>query len=199
MSDAESGDEGQKEDGGKSKTLSLKRTVESGQVRQSFSHGRSKSVLVEKRRKRIVKPGQEATDSDMAEAPTAAAPQDTAPQMPDGLSKAEQEKRLAAVQEAKTRAVEEAKQAEIDAKRRAEDDARRAEERAQREAEEARRAEEKSRKAKAKPASEEAPTGDRSAKPASRRAPEDDKRRQEEKNARLPKSAAVSAVVAPAS
>ena len=181
MSDAESGDEGQKEDGGKSKTLSLKRTVESGQVRQSFSHGRSKSVLVEKRRKRIVKPGQEATDSDMAEAPTAAAPQDTAPQMPDGLSKAEQEKRLAAVQEAKTRAVEEAKQAEIDAKRRAEDDARRAEERAQREAEEARRAEEKSRKAKAKPASEEAPTGDRSAKPASRRAPEDDKRRQEEK------------------
>ncbi|MGB1464298.1 MAG: translation initiation factor IF-2 associated domain-containing protein, partial [Parvibaculales bacterium] len=55
MSDAETGDEGQKEDGGKSKTLSLKRTVESGQVRQSFSHGRSKSVLVEKRRKRILK------------------------------------------------------------------------------------------------------------------------------------------------
>ena len=28
------------------KTLSLKRTVDSGQVRQSFSHGRTKSVQV---------------------------------------------------------------------------------------------------------------------------------------------------------
>ena len=113
MSDAETGDEGQKEDGGKGKTLSLKRTVESGQVRQSFSHGRSKSVLVEKRRKRIVKPGQEGADAagevseDKSAAPAEAAP--AQPQMPDGLSKAEQEKRLAAVAEAKTRAVEEAK------------------------------------------------------------------------------------------
>ena len=86
MSDAETGDEGQKEDGGKSKTLSLKRTVESGQVRQSFSHGRSKSVLVEKRRKRIVKPGQESADAGAVEAPAVApdAPEAT-PQMPDGL------------------------------------------------------------------------------------------------------------------
>ena len=72
--------------------------------------------------------------------------------MPEGLSKAEQEKRLAAVAEAKTRAVEEAKQAEIDAQRRAEEDARRADEQAQREAEEARLAGEKTRRAKAKPA-----------------------------------------------
>jgi translation initiation factor IF-2 len=84
MSDAETGDEGQKEDGGKGKTLSLKRTVESGQVRQSFSHGRSKSVLVEKRRKRIVKPGQEGADSagevseDKSAAPAEAAPGATA-------------------------------------------------------------------------------------------------------------------------
>ena len=186
MSDAETGDEGQKEDGSKSKTLSLKRTVESGQVRQSFSHGRSKSVLVEKRRKRIVKPGQEAGEN---EAPEVLRPadevQDAAPQMPDGLSKAEQEKRLAAVAEAKTRAVEEAKQAEIDAQRRAEEDARRADERAQREAEEARLAGEKTRKAKAKPAAKDnagaEPTDEFSAKPASRRAPEEDKRRPEEK------------------
>ena len=102
--------------------------------------------------------------------------------MPDGLSKAEQEKRLAAVAEAKTRAVEEAKQAEIDAKRRAEEDARRAEEKAQREAEEARRAQGKTRKAKANRLPMRPWGGaDRSAKPASRRAPEDDKRRQEEK------------------
>jgi len=32
------------------KPLSLKRTVESGHVRQSFSHGRSKSVVVEKKK-----------------------------------------------------------------------------------------------------------------------------------------------------
>lgn len=35
-------------------TLSVKRTVEQGHVRQNFSHGRSKSVLVEKKRKRPV-------------------------------------------------------------------------------------------------------------------------------------------------
>ena len=185
MSDAETGDEGQKEDGGKGKTLSLKRTVESGQVRQSFSHGRSKSVLVEKRRKRIVKPGQEGADAagevseDKSAAPAEAAL--AQPQMPDGLSKAEQEKRLAAVAEAKTRAVEEAKQAEIDAQRRAEEDVRRAEERVQMEAEEARLAEEKARKPKAKPAVEAAPEGDRSAKPAVRRSADEEKRRAEEK------------------
>jgi len=185
MSDAETGDEGQKEDGGKGKTLSLKRTVESGQVRQSFSHGRSKSVLVEKRRKRIVKPGQEGADAagevseDKSAAPAEAAL--AQPQMPDGLSKAEQEKRLAAVAEAKTRAVEEAKQAEIDAQRRAEEDARHAEERVQMEAEEARLAEEKARKAKAKPAVEAAPEADRSVKPAVRRPADEEKRRAEEK------------------
>ena len=182
MSDAETGDEGQKEDGGKGKTLSLKRTVESGQVRQSFSHGRSKSVLVEKRRKRIVKPGQEGADA-AAETPEAA-PAEAAPaqpNLPDGLSKAEQEKRLAAVAEAKTRAVEEAKQAEIDAKRRADEDARRAEERVKMEAEEARLTEEKARKTKTKPAAETAPEADRSVKPAVRRPADEEKRRAEEK------------------
>ena len=37
---------------GGSKPLSLQRTVESGHVRQNFSHGRSKSVVVEKRKTR---------------------------------------------------------------------------------------------------------------------------------------------------
>src|SRR5262249_59773015 len=41
------------------KPLSLKRTVESGHVRQSFSHGRSKSVVVEKKKTRkLVSPGE---------------------------------------------------------------------------------------------------------------------------------------------
>jgi translation initiation factor IF-2 len=40
--------------------LSLKRTVESGHVQQKFSHGRSKSVVVEKKTKRkLVQPGAE--------------------------------------------------------------------------------------------------------------------------------------------
>jgi translation initiation factor IF-2 len=44
---------------GARKPLSLKRTVESGHVRQSFSHGRSKSVVVEKKKTRkIATPGE---------------------------------------------------------------------------------------------------------------------------------------------
>ncbi len=42
------------------KTLGLKRVgVEQGTVRQSFSHGRSKAVVVEKKKRRITLPGQE--------------------------------------------------------------------------------------------------------------------------------------------
>ena len=69
MSDIKTGEDGEA-NAGRSKTLSLKRTVESGQVRQSFSHGRSKSVLVEKRRKRTINSG----------AAEAAPPEDAAPQ-----------------------------------------------------------------------------------------------------------------------
>src|ERR671912_1578491 len=39
------------------KTLSLKRPVEHGTVRQSFSHGRSKAVVVETVKRRAVGPG----------------------------------------------------------------------------------------------------------------------------------------------
>ncbi len=47
--------------GGGRKPLSLARTVESGHVRQNFSHGRSKSVVVEKRKTRKLNaPGAEA-------------------------------------------------------------------------------------------------------------------------------------------
>src|SRR5258708_38450086 len=38
-------------------TLGLRKPVEAGQVRQSFSHGRSKQVTVEVRKKRVVAPG----------------------------------------------------------------------------------------------------------------------------------------------
>src|SRR5215471_1231735 len=40
------------------KTLTLKRGVEQGMVRQSFSHGRTKPVVVEKVKRRVVGPGE---------------------------------------------------------------------------------------------------------------------------------------------
>src|SRR5437588_7637459 len=40
------------------KTLTLKRGVEQGVVRQSFSHGRSKAVVVEKVKRRLSAPGE---------------------------------------------------------------------------------------------------------------------------------------------
>ncbi len=56
--------------------LGLKRTVETGQVKQSFSHGRSNTVVVEVKRRRILgKPGE-------AEAPVAEAVVEVAPPPP---------------------------------------------------------------------------------------------------------------------
>ncbi len=59
---------------GARKPLSLKRTVESGHVQQKFSHGRSKSVVVEKKKKRTIS-GQE-----VEETPTPAPVQQARPQ-----------------------------------------------------------------------------------------------------------------------
>jgi len=56
------------------KTLSLKRNVEQGMVRQSFSHGRSKAVVVEKKKRRIASP------SETAQAPAQPAPAQRAPE-----------------------------------------------------------------------------------------------------------------------
>ncbi len=54
------------------KTLSLKRPVEQGTVRQSFSHGRTKQVVVEKVKRRTLGPGDAAPGAQHA--PAAAAP-----------------------------------------------------------------------------------------------------------------------------
>ena len=67
------------------KTLSLKRTVESGHVRQNFSHGRSKSVVVEKKKKRTINPGGAAPEP--APAPKeAAAPKPEAAPAPEPVA-----------------------------------------------------------------------------------------------------------------
>ena len=49
--------------------LELKKTVEGGQVRQSFSHGRSKVVTVEVRKKRTFAPGTGGSMTEVKEAP----------------------------------------------------------------------------------------------------------------------------------
>jgi translation initiation factor IF-2 len=60
-------------------TLHLKRPVEQGTVRQSFSHGRSKAVVVEKVKRRILTPAEAAAAARSAPAAPAAAPPPTAP------------------------------------------------------------------------------------------------------------------------
>ena len=68
------------------KTLTLKRPVEQGMVRQSFSHGRSKAVVVEKVKRRVIAPGEPGREAGQAApaAPAAApaAPRPAAPAAP---------------------------------------------------------------------------------------------------------------------
>ncbi|MGQ3675224.1 translation initiation factor IF-2 [Xanthobacter sp. TB0139] len=66
------------------KTLTLKRPVEQGTVRQSFSHGRSKSVVVEKVKRRVIPPAEAAK----SEAPKAEAPKTEAPKTEAAPTKA---------------------------------------------------------------------------------------------------------------
>ena len=60
-------------------TLHLKRPVEQGTVRQSFSHGRSKAVVVEKVKRRILTPGEAAAAPRPVTVAPAAAPTQAAP------------------------------------------------------------------------------------------------------------------------
>jgi translation initiation factor IF-2 len=123
----------------------------SGSVKQSFSHGRTKSVVVETKRKRVVvpKPGAAAPAKASGGAASGAA---GSSKRPAGISDAEMERRLKALQAAKAREAEEAEQRAADEKARAEERERRraeqeAKEREQREIEEAarRKAEEEER------------------------------------------------------
>ncbi|MEZ5776705.1 MAG: translation initiation factor IF-2 N-terminal domain-containing protein, partial [Hyphomicrobiaceae bacterium] len=83
---SETKDPGDKARGGK--TLSLKRTVDAGHVRQSFSHGRTKPVVVEmKRARKLTTPGQTAEGA--SEAPEAAPERETKPRVaPQGRPQA---------------------------------------------------------------------------------------------------------------
>ena len=107
----------------------------SGSVKQSFSHGRTKNVVVETKRKRVVVPKQAGT----GKAGGAGGKGGDPSKRPAGISDAEMDRRLKAVQAAKAREAD-------DAKARAEEEKRRAEERERRKAEaEAREREERER------------------------------------------------------
>ncbi|GHG82736.1 translation initiation factor IF-2 [Pseudodonghicola xiamenensis] len=123
------------------KTLGLRGGSHSGNVKQSFSHGRTKNVVVETKRKRVVVPKQGAGKSSGGGSARTGDPS----RRPAGISDAEMERRLKALQAAKAREVEEAREREAEERRRAEERERlRAEkeqkEREQREAEERARA-----------------------------------------------------------
>jgi len=138
------------------KTLTLKPRVETGTVRQSFSHGRTKQVVVEKRGKRRV--GGEASPETLAPEPVVAkaaapapaarpAPPPAAPRSNSGvvlrtLTADERTARASALADAKVRDVEERRIAEEEAKRRS---SKEGVEQAEREAAEARRKAEEDR------------------------------------------------------
>ncbi|MFW8633853.1 translation initiation factor IF-2 [Cribrihabitans pelagius] len=134
------------------KTLGLRGGSRPGNVKQSFSHGRTKNVVVETKRKRVVvpKPG-------AAKGGSGASPAASGSRRPAGISDAEMERRLKALQAAKAREADEAAQREAEEKARAEERERRraeleAKEREQREAEE--RARQKAEDAERKQAEE---------------------------------------------
>jgi translation initiation factor IF-2 len=145
------------------KTLTLKRSgVEQGVVRQSFSHGRTKAVVVEKVKRRL--PGEKPEPAPAAApaagaaparrttartaAPAPAAPTPAPASKPSGmvlraLTDEERNARAGALENAKVREAEERRVAIEEARRRNERDSR---ERVEREAAEARKREEEDRR-----------------------------------------------------
>jgi len=110
------------------KTLSLKPRTETGVVRQSFSHGRTKQVVVEKKTKRRLAgdPAPEAAPAPVA-APAKPAPRPAEPPRPvarksgvvlQTLTEDEQSARASALADARLREEEERRAAEAEAARR---------------------------------------------------------------------------------
>ena len=100
--------------------LGLKRTVETGQVKQSFSHGRTNTVVVEVKKRRFLKPGEEAPVVAEVAAPVVApkvaapaAPKPAAPAPSSLMSRQElQAKLLREAEEARMNSLEEARRRE---------------------------------------------------------------------------------------
>ncbi|WBU56401.1 translation initiation factor IF-2 [Paracoccus sediminicola] len=164
-----------------------------GQVKQSFSHGRTKNVVVETKRKRVVVPKQGAAAGEKPRPSVtpenAAKAVKSSSKRPAGISDAEMERRLKALaaakareaQEAEARAVEEKAREEERERRRAEAEAKEREEREREEAlkakaeEDARKAEEEKLRAQKKeevrkPSAKDAPVDAATAQAAASRA-----------------------------
>ncbi|ALE16972.1 Translation initiation factor 2 [Altererythrobacter epoxidivorans] len=156
------------------KPLGLKRSVDAGEVKQTFSHGRTNKVAVEvKRRRKLLKPGETAPAPEptptpapapepVQEAPKKAAP----PKKPAAPSETPQE-RVARLQreaeEERLRLAEEARKRDDQAaKKAAEDEKRRAEENRKAEEEAEKRAAEEAKAAAEAPAAEEPVESDES-------------------------------------
>ncbi len=150
------------------KTLGLRGGPRSGQVKQSFSHGRTKNVVVETKRKRVVVPKPGATKP-AAEKPAATPPAGGDPsKRPGGISDAELDRRMKALAAAKARESEEEEQRATEERERAEERERRKaeleeKEREEREREEALKAKEEE---DARRLAEEATAKERAAEPA---------------------------------
>ena len=126
------------------KTLGLRgASSRPGNVKQSFSHGRTKNVVVETKRKRVVVPKPAGAKPGSGNNPSLGDPS----KRPAGITDSEMERRLKAVQAARAREAEEAEAREAEEKARAEDRERRRAEIEAKEAEERER--EESLKAKA--------------------------------------------------
>ncbi len=150
------------------KTLGLRGGPRSGQVKQSFSHGRTKNVVVETKRKRVIVPKPGATKP-AAEKPAATPPAGGDPsKRPGGISDAELDRRMKALAAAKARESEEEEQRATEERERAEERERRKaeleeKEREEREREEALKAKEEE---DARRLAEEATAKERAAEPA---------------------------------
>ena len=165
------------------KTLGLRGGPRSGQVKQSFSHGRTKNVVVETKRKRVVVPKPGAPGAGSKAGAAAAAASDPS-KRPAGISDAEMERRLKALAAAKASEAEESK------KREEEERAREAERQRRREEAEAKEREEREREAALKAKEEEDARKKREAEEAKQR-------EKAERNAPAPSEAAAQPVPAP--
>ena len=128
-----------------SKTLSLRGGSRSGNVTQSFSHGRTKKVVVETKRKRVVSPKAVAARKVQDDAGTVS---DAPERVSKGIPEADLERRKKAVLVARARETEDAAKREAEARAREEERKRRREEIEERERQ-LREAQEAEAKAKA--------------------------------------------------
>ena len=95
------------------KTLGVRSGPRASNVKQSFSHGRSKNVVVETKRKRVVVPKAGTTTTGIQSSNL-----DRAKGLASGVSDTEMERRLKALQAAKAREADEVAQREASAKER---------------------------------------------------------------------------------